>query len=114
MEGFNNRFKVSIGQHKLYAVQGEIIEPFSFDIHNTIPDSIVFSLPKNFEKNKYSLDISYSRKFQTGIGNVFNNSNDYLGLVLDSDSDGWLLFHSSFGKEFNAPFFALPRFNLFF
>jgi len=97
-----NRFKVSIGDNELYAVQGEIIEPFSFDIHNMIPDSLVFSLPKGFEKDKHYLDLSYSKNFQAGIVDVFHNTNDHLGLVVNSKSNGWLLYHSPFTEQFKV------------
>ena len=98
----SKRFKASIGQHDLNAVQGEITKPFSFDVHNMIPDSIVFSLPKNFEKEKLTLNLSYSNQFQAGIVDVFHNTNDHLGLVVDSESDGWFLYHTPFSKQFKV------------
>jgi hypothetical protein len=96
------RFKASISAQELYPAQGEIIEPFSFDIHNIMSDGIVFSLPTGFEKEETTLKIEYKRRFQAGIVDVFYNTNDHLGLVVQSDSSGWLLYHSPYGKHWKA------------
>lgn len=103
-----NRFKARIGSHQLYPVQGEIVEPFSFDVHNMIPDGIVFSLPRGFENKDGVLKIKYKRRFRSGIVDVFRNENDNFGLVVESDSDGWLLYHSPYCKYWKAKINGTP------
>ena len=83
-------------------MQGGILEPFSFDIHNMISDGIVISLPPGFETKGTVLKVEYISRFQAGIVDVFHNQNDKLGIEVESDSDGWILYHSPYDENWKA------------
>ena len=98
----SSRLTAWVNDQELHPVQGEIIEPYSFDVHNMVNDGIVLSLPRSFEIDDAVLKIYYQQRFQAGIMDVYLNTHDRLGLLVESDSEGWLLYHSPFDEDWKA------------
>ena len=96
------RFQASIGSNQLHAVQGEITEQYSFDVNNMIPGSIVFSFPKDIHMRNDFITLEFMDRFSSGVVDVYNNTNDNLGIVVDSESKGWLLYHAPYDKNWTA------------
>ena len=73
-----------------------------------IPDGIIFSLPKDFDFRENNIKITYKDKFSAGIIDVFRNENDNLGIVVESESNGWLLYHAPYDKYWKATINSKP------
>lgn len=104
----SQRFRAAIGNKELSPVQGEVTRPFSFDINNVVPGAMVFSLPRDFPTKDATLRIEYDSPFRAGIVDVFMNTNDNLGIVVKSASNGWLLYHSPFDRRWQVTINGQP------
>ena len=88
---------VGVGDRALKPVQGQLLWPYTFDINNVREGYLVLLLPGDFPVERATARLEFSRP--PGIKDVWRNEHDHLGLTVQADRDGWMVFHYPYDKK---------------
>ncbi len=112
-------WSVKAGSVRLFPVQGELSDAFTFDVNNVKDHELRLLLPREVPIQGLGLDLRL--KTPGDIKRIWQNTNDALGLDYAAPKDGWVIVHFPFDPKWSltvdgqpAPYFKANRYFMAF
>lgn len=94
--------QVKIGEKTLSSAQGNLIQPFTFDIQNMRTGYLTIALSPKSPDSEAKGELTYPADFGGGITGIWRYEPDNLGINYNAEKDGWLVFHYPYDKKWNV------------